>query len=157
MVTTRSTKLNRLLIQPTKPSINKPRSQIRIRVSKQKQPNFVNLPTSPCLPSPKMANQADAMMAPRGLPIVMPPALAPRTMPMHLPKFSGFLHQDPSNHIEGYIETLVTNVIPEDTYRLVWFSTTLEGPAYEWYRSHAPNTFADWPALQAAFLRQFKP
>jgi hypothetical protein len=39
----------------------------------------------------------------------------------------------------------------------VWFSTTLEGQAYGWYRSHAPETFATWPALQAAFLRQFRP
>ena len=104
-----------------------------------------------------MANPADAMMAPRGLPIMMPPGLAPRPMPVHLPNFSGMAHEDPSNHIERYIEALVTNVIPEETYRLVWFSTTLEGAAYDWYRSHAPDTFADWPSLQTAFLRQFRP
>ena len=110
-------------------------------------------------PPPPMdhPNPIDAMMAPRGLPIVMPRDLAPRSMPVHLPKFSGMSHEDPSNHIEQYIEALVTNVIPEETYRLVWFSTTLEGQAYEWYRSHAPETFTHWPALQTAFLRQFRP
>ena len=51
----------------------------------------------------------------------------------------------------------MTNVIPEENYWLVWFSTTLEGAAYEWYRSHAPGTFVDWPTLQTAFLRQFRP
>lgn len=109
------------------------------------------------LPPMDPPNPVDAMMAPRGLPILMPPNLASRAMPVHLPKFSGKAHEDPSNHIERYIEALVTNVIPEESYRLVWFSTTLEGQAYDWYRSHAPETFVDWPALQTAFLRQFRP
>jgi hypothetical protein len=78
-------------------------------------------------------------------------------MPVHLPKFSGMAREDLSNLIERYIEALVTNVIPDETYRLVWFSTTLEGAAYDWYRSHAPETFGDWPTLQTAFLRQFRP
>lgn len=58
-----------------------------------------------------MANPANAMMAPRDLPIVMPPGLVPRSMSMHLLKFSGMLHKDPLNYIERYIEALVTNVI----------------------------------------------
>jgi hypothetical protein len=82
----------------------------------------------PVVPPP-MANAADAMMAPRGLPIVMPPDLVPRPMPVHLPKFSGMAYEDPSNHIERYIEALVANVILEETYRLVMFSTTLRGAA----------------------------
>ena len=109
------------------------------------------------LPPMDPNDAADVMMAPRGLPIVMPQNLAPRSMPIHLPKFSGMSHEDPSHHIERYIEALITNVIPEETYRLVWFSTTLEGQAYNWYRSHAPETFANWQALQTAFLRQFRP
>ena len=117
------------------------------------------VPVVPGVPIPmaQPANPADAMMAPRGLPIVMPIGLVPRSMPVHLPRFSGMAHEDPSNHIERYIEALVTNVIPDETYWLVWFSTTLEGAAYEWYRSHAPGTFGDWPTMQTAFLRQFKP
>ena len=104
-----------------------------------------------------MANPLDAMMAPRGPPIVMPQALAPRAMPSYFPKFSGLPHEDPSTHIERYIEVMLANVIAEDTYKLVWFSTTLEGAAYEWYRSHDAGTFVDWGTLQTAFLRQFRP
>ena len=104
-----------------------------------------------------MANPLDAMMAPRGPPIVMPQALAPRAMPSYFPKFGGLPHEDPSTHIERYIEVMLANVIAEDTYKLVWFSTTLEGIAYEWYRSHDEGTFRDWRALQTAFLRQFRP
>jgi hypothetical protein len=99
-----------------------------------------------------MANPLDAMMAPRGPPIVMPQALAPRAMPSYFPKFSGLPHEDPSTHIERYIEVMLANVIAEDTYKLVWFSTTLEGAAYEWYRSHDAGTFVDWGTLQTAFL-----
>lgn len=76
---------------------------------------------------------ADAMMAPRELPIVMPWGLVPRNMPMHFPKFSGMTHEDPSNHIERYTEVLLNNVIPNETYWLVWFSTMLKGVACEWY------------------------
>lgn len=110
----------------------------------------------PVVPPP-IGNSADAMMALRGLPIVMPLGLALRPMPVHLPKFSGMAYEDPSNHIERYIEVLMTNVIPDETYRLVLFSTTLEGATYDWYRSHALKTFANWPTLQTTFLRQFKP
>ena len=104
-----------------------------------------------------MANPLDAMMAPKGPPIVMPQALAPRAMPSYFPKFSGLPHEDPSTHIERYIEVMLANVIAEDMYKLVWFSSTLEGVAYEWYRSHDEGTFRDWQALQTAFLRQFRP
>lgn len=94
-------------------------------------------------------------MASRGLPIVIPPGLVPRSMPHHIRKFSGMLHENALTHIERYVEMLVINFIPEKTYRLVWFPATLEGLASEWYWSHAPDTFVDWEALQFAFLRQF--
>ena len=78
-----------------------------------------------------MANPLDAMMAPRGPHIVMPLALAPRAMPSYFLKFGGLPHEDPSTHIEQYIEVILANMIAKDTYKLVWFSSTLEGVAYE--------------------------
>ena len=65
----------------------------------------------------------------------MPQTLTPRAMPNYFLKFSGLLHEDPSTYIERYIEVMLANVIAEDTYKLVWFSTTQEGVVYEWYRS----------------------
>ena len=60
----------------------------------------IESPTVPVVPvvhtpMAQLANPADAMMAPRGLPIVMPLGLVPRSMPVHLPKFSGMAHEDP--------------------------------------------------------------
>ena len=52
---------------------------------------------------------------------------------------------------------MLANVIAEDMYKLVWFSTMLEDVAYEWYQSHDEGTFRDWQALQTTFLRQFRP
>lgn len=72
-------------------------------------------------------------------------------------KFQCFPHQDLSNHIKPYIGTLLTNVIVEDTYCLVWLSITLDGPTYNWSSSHATSTFVDLPTLQVAFLQQFQP
>ena len=156
MVTTRSGSLYRdpSLFRTTYTRVR----QLAIEVeSEDLEWETLALDSPPVVPLPMAANAADAMMAPRGLPIVMPPNLVPRPMPVHLPKFSGMAHEDPSNHIERYIEALVTNCIPEETYRLVWFSTTLKGSAYSWYRSHDPETFRDWNALQTSFLRQFRP
>ena len=65
-----------------------------------------------------MANPLDAMMAPKGPPIVMPQALMPRAMPSYFPKFGGLLHEDSLTHIEQYIEVMLANVIAKDTYKL---------------------------------------
>ena len=42
-------------------------------------------------------------------------------------------------------------------YWLVWFPTTLEGEAYEWYRDHAEGHFRGWKQLQRKFLNEFWP
>jgi len=82
-----------------------------------------------------------SIVMPQNLSIVMPRNLAPHTVHVHLLKFLGLLHEDPSNYIEQCIETFVTNAIPEESYRLVWLSTTLQEQAYEWYCLHVPKTF----------------
>ena len=58
-------------------------------------------------------------------------------MPSHLPKFYATKDEDPSMHMEKYIERLASSLVTNPGYWLVWFPTTLEGEAYEWYRDHA--------------------
>ena len=58
-------------------------------------------------------------------------------MSSHLPKFYGTKDEDLSRHMERYMETLASSLVTNPGYSLVWFSTTLEGEAYEWYRDHA--------------------
>lgn len=127
---TRSAKLNRRQIQPP---TNISRNQIHVKSTKLIKPCPINLPLIPPASVSHVATQMDVRMAPSSFPIEIPLTLAPYTMPNHLPKFLGFLNQDPSHHIEQYIEIMAMNVIPEDTYRLMWFFTMLKDPIYEWY------------------------
>ena len=104
-----------------------------------------------------MARAINPLVQPRGLPIVFPEGLTAHSVPPNLPVFTGSRDEDPSLHVERFIEILTTSLVSESGYYLVWFPNTLKDGAYAWYRNHAANTFADWNALQAAFLEEFQP
>ena len=106
---------------------------------------------------PPAARPINPLVQPRGLPIVFPEGLASQSVPPNLPVFTGSRDEDPSSHVERFIEILTTSLVSEPGYYLVWFPNTLKGSAYAWYRNHAANTFADWNALQGAFLEEFRP
>ena len=95
----------------------------------------------------------DPLVRPRGLPIVVPQNLQAVDIPSHLPKFYGTKNEDPSRHMERLANSLVIN----PGYWLMWFPTTLEGEAYEWYRDHAQGHFRGWNQLQREFLNEFRP
>ena len=99
----------------------------------------------------------DPLVRPRGLPIVVPQNLQAVDIPSHLPKFYGTKDEDPSRHIERYMETLASSLVTNLGYWLVWFPTTLEGEAYEWYRDNAEGHFRGWDQLQRKFLNEFRP
>ena len=88
---------------------------------------------------------------------MVPQNLAAVDMPSHLPKFYGTKDEDPSRHMERYIERLASSLVTNPGYWLVWFPTTLEGEAYEWYRDHAEGHFIGWEQLQREFLNEFRP
>ena len=79
----------------------------------------------------------DLWVRPMGLPIVIPRGLVAVDLPSHLPKFYVIKDEDPSKHMERFIERVVSSLITTQKYWLVSFPTTLEGEAYEWYRNHA--------------------
>ena len=103
------------------------------------------------------ARPINPLVQPRGLPIVFPVGLASHSVPPNLPVFTGSRDEDPSLHVERFVEILTTSLVSDPGYYLVWFPNTLKDGAYAWYRNHAANTFADWEALQAAFLEEFRP
>ena len=107
-------------------------------------------------PPPPPIDDIDPMMPPQGLPIVVPPNLREIPIPIHLPKFSGSPHEDPTAHVERFEELLVSSLVTNPSHYLIWFPNTLMDSAYSWYRSHAPRTFTTWDQLQIAFLRQFR-
>ena len=84
----------------------------------------------------------------RGLPIEVPQNLHAVDMPSYLPKFYGTKDEDPSKDNKGHIERLASSLVTNPEYWLVWFPTTLEGEAYEWYRDHAADHFRKWEQLQ---------
>jgi hypothetical protein len=81
-------------------------------------------------PIPPMSS-IDPLVRPRGLPIVVPQNLAAMNMPYHFPKFYGTKDEEPSRHMERYIERLASFLVTNPGYWLVWFPTILEGEAYE--------------------------
>ncbi|KAH9536061.1 hypothetical protein CY35_17G086200 [Sphagnum magellanicum] len=120
-------------------------------------PPVNNLPPPIVNPPPPPNPIIDPMMLPRGLPIIIPQGLMPVTVPVNLPKFTRTRNEDPAAHVERFVEVLITSLVTNPNYYLVWFPTTLDDSAYAWYRSHNVGTFASWQELQAAFLRQFRP
>src|SRR6202048_2343848 len=114
-------------------------------------------PPIPPIPPIPPVPPIDPLVRPRGLPIVVPQNLAAMDMPSHLPKFYGTKDEDPSRHIERYMERLASSLVTNPGYWLVWFSTILEGEAYECYRDHAEGHFRGWDQLQREFLNEFRP
>ncbi|OAE23929.1 hypothetical protein AXG93_1217s1410 [Marchantia polymorpha subsp. ruderalis] len=99
----------------------------------------------------------DPLVRPRGLPIHVPQNLATVVVSSNLPKFYGTKDEDPSRHMERYVERLASSLITDPGYCLVWFPTTLEGEAYEWYRDHSEGHFGGWDQMQREFLNEFRP
>ena len=89
----------------------------------------------------------DPLVRPRGFPIVVPRNLVAVDMPSNLPKFWGTKDEDPSRHMEQYIERLASSLITDAGYWLVWFPTILEGKAYEWYWDHPEGHFRGWEQM----------
>lgn len=54
-----------------------PRCQIRVQITRQAEPNPIKLSPIPSIGLSHVTTQMDAMMTPGGLPIVIPPNLAP--------------------------------------------------------------------------------
>ncbi len=120
-------------------------------------PPVINMPPPIMNPPPPPNPIIDPMMLPRGLPIIIPQGLMPVTMLVNLLKFSRTRNEDPAAHVERFVEVLITSLVTDPNYYLVWFPTTLNGFAYVWYRSQSAGTFASWQELQVAFLWQFRP
>jgi hypothetical protein len=98
----------------------------------------------------------DPLVRLRGLSILVPQNLAAVDMQSHLPKFYGTKDEDPSRHMERYMERLASSLVINPGYWLVWFPTTLEGEAYEWYKDYADGYFREWDQLQREFFNDFR-
>ena len=83
----------------------------------------------------------DPLVRPRGLPIVVSQGLVAMDMPSHILKFYGTKDEVFSRHNERFVKIIVSSLITNQGYWLVWFSTIVEGEAYEWYTYHAEGHF----------------
>ena len=108
-------------------------------------------------PPPHPMPPIDPLVRPRGLPIRFFQNLVPRDMPVDLPKFYETRDDDPSRHMERYIERMIFALITNQGYWFVWFSTTLNGETYEWYRDHDVGHFMTWNQLLREFLIDYRP
>ena len=73
----------------------------------------------------------DPLVRPGGLPIVVPQKLHAVDIPSHLPKFYGTKDDDPTKHMERYIEKFGSSLVTNPEYWVVWFPTTLESKTYK--------------------------
>jgi hypothetical protein len=108
------------------------------------------------LPDPNI-HHIDPMMLPRGFPITIPNGLRGVAIPTNLPKFTGSPNEDSATHVERFVEVLITSLVTDHDYYLIWFPSTLADSTYAWYRSHAKGSFNTWEQLQAAFLCHYRP
>jgi len=67
----------------------------------------------------------------------------PVTMPVNLLKFTKIRNEDPAAHVERFVEVLITSLVTNPNYYLMWFPTTLDGSAYAWYMSQ-PHFVQVW-------------
>ena len=58
--------------------------------------------------------------------------------------------------MERFIERVISSLITNQRYWLVWFPTTFEGEAYELYRDHNEGHFQTWDQLQREILNEFR-
>jgi hypothetical protein len=94
-------------------------------------------------PNPPPPPPIDPMMLPRGLPIVVP-QVSQIAILANLPKFSGSRNEDPAAPVERFDELLISSLVTQREYYLIWFPTTLTSLVYSWYRSHNARTFTTW-------------
>ena len=106
-------------------------------------------------PPPQPGPPIHPLVRPRGLPIWVLQNLISLDMPSDLPKFYGTRDDNPSRHMERYIKRMTIALITDERYWLVWFPTTLDGEAYEWYRDHNAGHFMMWDQLLREFLTKY--
>jgi hypothetical protein len=97
-------------------------------------------------PDPNI-HHIDPMMLPRGLPITVPNGLRGVAILTNLPKFTGSPNEDPATHVERFVEVLITSLVTDHDYYLIWFPSTFADSAYAWYRFHAEGSFNIWEQL----------
>ena len=61
----------------------------------------------PILPIPPI----DPLVRPRGLPIIVPQGLPSLDMPSNIPRFYGTKDEDPSRHMERFVERVISSLI----------------------------------------------
>jgi hypothetical protein len=98
----------------------------------------------------------DPMMLPKSLPITVHNGLRRVTIFTNLPKFIGSPNENPTIHVEKFVKVLITSLVTNHDYYLIWFPSTLADFAYAWYRSHVERSFNTWEQVQVAFLRHYR-
>lgn len=128
-------------------------------VSKEGFPITMDLPYGSGIPPPPIPHflPIDPLVKPKGLPIIVPQGMASVDIPSNPPKIYGTKDEDLSRHMKRFIERVISSLITNQGYWLVWFPSTLEGEAYEWYRFHDDGHFRTWNQLQREFLNEFRP
>ena len=82
--------------------------------------------------------------------------MAKHTNQLDIPKFYGWLGDDPSNHMMTFNLWCSSNSLVDDSIRLRLLQRTLMGIAAKWYIELSRNTFTDFSSLTMVFLTHFQ-
>lgn len=119
--------------QPSKPQVNpSPSSILWVKVAHGCNRNLY--------PNIKI----DLMMFLRRLPIIVPLELQGTTILSNLPRFSGSINEDSRPYIKRFVKLLITSLVTNYRYYLIWFLITLMDFGYIWYRFHIEGSFITW-------------
>jgi hypothetical protein len=58
--------------------------------------------------------------------------------------------------MQGYVKWLANSLIFDLGYCLVWFPTTLQDKAYEWYREYLKGHITEWVQIHKNNLNEFR-
>lgn len=82
--------------------------------------------------------------------------LVPTKLPLYISKFQGKSREDHADHIMTFHLWCSSNLLMDDSIRLILFLRKLTGVAAKWYAEFPGNSFFNFERLFVTFLNHFQ-
>jgi hypothetical protein len=80
----------------------------------------------------------------------------PAKLPSDIPKFEGKVGEDPNNHVMNFHLWCSSNLLMDDSIRLLLFQRTLTSSTAKWYIELPQGFFSDFNTLAMDFLTHYQ-
>ena len=85
----------------------------------------------------------------------VPPVIQTPMIPITLPKFTGYAHDDGEKFISDFTAAMTLQGITSDVPKISALSLYLSGPAFLWFETLPPSFKTSWPLLLGAFRDKY--